>query len=51
MIVQYEGQEFVVDKEADFYMLRTCYQMGCNCYNCYDRILDHCIVDEIFGIT
>ena len=47
MIVQYEGYELIVDPETDFIMLRSCYDNGCNCYNCSEAILEGCIIDEL----
>lgn len=47
MLVKWEKYEFVVDPEIDFLMLAGCYEYGANCYNCYDRVLDSCIIDEV----
>lgn len=47
MIIMYEGYEFIVDPEIDFCMLRNCYHNGCNCYNCHERVVDGCPIDEV----
>lgn len=47
MLVSYGDFEFVIDPEIDFCMLADCYRLGCNCYNCHERILDGCPVDEV----
>lgn len=47
MLVNYEGYDFVIDPEIDFIMLYNCYMNGCNCLNCYERIFDGCVIDEV----
>lgn len=46
-VFEYEGYEFVLDEKIDFLMLRGCYLYGGNCYNCYERVFDGCILDEV----
>ena len=47
MRVLYKDFEFIIDPEIDFCMLADCYRLGCNCYNCHERILDECPCDCI----
>lgn len=47
MLVEYDGYKIIFDKEIDFVMLEKCYQNGCNCYTCTERVFDGCIIDEI----
>lgn len=47
MLVNYEGYNLVVDPNGDFIMLYKCYENGCNCLNCTERIMDGCIIDEL----
>lgn len=47
MLVKYEGYNLVVDPEIDFIMLESCYSNGCNCFNCTERFIDGCIIDDI----
>lgn len=47
MVINYNGYNIVFDKTIDFIMLQKCYENGCNCYNCQERVFDGCIIDEI----
>lgn len=47
MIVDYEGHKFIYDPEIDFLVLYKCYENGCNCYTCTERVLDGCVIDDI----
>lgn len=47
MIVDYEGHRFVYEPDLNFLMVYKCYENGCNCYNCTERVFDGCIIDEI----
>ena len=47
MLAKYEGYNLVVDPEIEFIMLYECYENGCNCYNCIERLTDGCIIDDI----
>lgn len=47
MLINYDGRDIIVDKDINFVMINKCYQNGCNCYNCAERIFDGCIIDEI----
>lgn len=47
MLVDYEGYKLVVDPEIDFIVLHKCYENGCNCLNCTERVVDGCIIDDI----
>lgn len=42
-----EGIELVIDKDIDFVMIKSCYLNGCNCYNCLERVVEGCIIDDI----
>lgn len=47
MIKNYKGMQFVVDPEIDFIMQLGCYEAGCNCSNCQERVFDGCVIDEV----
>ena len=47
MIKNYKGMQLVIEPEIDFIMQLGCYETGCNCSTCQERIFDGCIIDEI----
>lgn len=47
MLIKYEGYNLIVDPNTDFIILEPCYNNGCNCSNCTERIIDGCIIDDI----
>lgn len=44
MILEFGGEEFVVEPEIDFIQRRECYRQGNNCQKCPEY---NCCVDEL----